>query len=112
MPTVTPLGLATGTTKGSSFAKMSSLANGQDRMRDYRTLEDLRNIVLNGIPEGVVLEYKAASALDRGNFSHLCKAVTAFANSAGGQFIIGIETEKNIPKRVDEGLSGPRRDWI
>lgn len=43
----------------------------------------------------------------------LCKIVSAFANSAGGTLIIGIEMDNLTPARLDDGPPGPsKRDWI
>jgi predicted HTH transcriptional regulator len=79
----------------------------------YRTFDDIRSIVTNGIPEGVSLEYKASEIVANRRIAKLCKTVTAFANSAGGQFVIGIEEKDNLPVKVDGGVPAPsRRDWI
>lgn len=81
--------------------------------KPYTTLNDVQTVITEQIPEGVNLEYKGSSILiDRDNNS-VCKTVSALANSAGGTFIIGIETKNFIPVRVDNGTPGPsKRDWI
>jgi predicted HTH transcriptional regulator len=79
----------------------------------YATLDSVRSIVDEQIPEGVNLEYKSSSVLVRRDADVLCKVVSAFANSVGGTFIIGIETKDEVPIRVDDGTPGAsRRDWI
>ncbi|OPY99230.1 hypothetical protein A5906_26230 [Bradyrhizobium sacchari] len=79
----------------------------------YKTLDDVRAIVANQIPEGLNLEYKSSSILINRDANALCKTVSAFANSAGGTFIIGIEMDKLAPVRLDDGTPGPsKRDWI
>lgn len=79
----------------------------------YVTLDGVRSIVDEQIPEGVNLEYKSSSILVRRDAEVLCKVVSAFANSTGGTFIIGIETKDEVPIRVDDGTPGAsRRDWI
>ena len=79
----------------------------------YRKLDDLRSIVANRIPEGVSLEYKASEVFTKNRVPNLCKTVTAFANSAGGQFIVGIDENDHVPIKLDGGVPGPsRRDWV
>ena len=79
----------------------------------YKSLDDLRAIVSDDIPEGVTLEYKGSSVLLDRNISTICKTVTALANSVGGNFIIGIESKAGKPIRLDGGIPGlSRRDWI
>lgn len=81
--------------------------------KSYTTLDDVRAIVTEQIPEGVNLEYKGSSILVDRDANAVCKTVSALANSAGGVFIIGIETKGTTPFRVDDGTPGPsRRDWI
>lgn len=80
-------------------------------LSSYTTLDDVRAIVANQIPEGLNLEYKGSSVLINRDANALCKAVSAFANSAGGTFIIGIEMDNLAP--ADDGTPGPsKRDWI
>jgi predicted HTH transcriptional regulator len=56
------------------------------------------------------LDYKSSGALAKDSKSRdeLCKDVSAFANSAGGQIVYGID-EKN--KKLDGG-SALTREWI
>jgi hypothetical protein len=79
----------------------------------YDTIKDLRSIVSNKIPEGVALEYKSSDIILRGKSNVICTTVSAFANSVGGQLIIGIESKDGEPIRLDDGVPGPpRRDWV
>jgi hypothetical protein len=79
----------------------------------YTTLDQVRAIVADQIPEGVSLEYKASSILINRDANTVCKTVSALANSAGGTFIIGVEMQNLVPVRIDEGTQGPsKRDWI
>lgn len=79
----------------------------------YATLDDVRTIVTEKIPEGVNLEYKGSSILIDRDANTVCKTVSALANAAGGIFIIGIESKDLMPFRVDDGTPGPsKRDWI
>ena len=47
------------------------------------------------------------------SFTELCKDVTAFANSAGDQIVYGVEEDKNLPIKVDEGADPTiTKEWI
>ena len=83
------------------------------KFKPYETIEDIDSIVSNKIPEGVALEYKSSDIISRGKTDAICKTVSAFANSVGGKFVIGVESEDGEPVRLDEGVSGSsRRDWL
>lgn len=77
---------------------------------------DLDKLVTDKIPESLTLEYKASPSLKRDSKSmnELCKDVSAFANSAGGQVIYGIEEQGHFPSNVDGGVSAAdiTREWI
>lgn len=78
----------------------------------YRSLEDIGGIAANAIPEGVTLEYKASDVVTKRQFPIICKAVTAFANSAGGQLVLGIKANGD-QLSLDGGAAPPSyRDWI
>jgi hypothetical protein len=83
-------------------------------LRTYRTLDDLNAIVNDQIQEGLSLEYKGSAILGgKDSSAIICKGISAFANSIGGTFIIGIESHDFIPVRIDEGTKGKsKRDWI
>ncbi|MEH2626299.1 hypothetical protein V1292_004354 [Bradyrhizobium sp. AZCC 1719] len=81
--------------------------------KSYETLDDVRAIVADQIPEGVNLEYKGSDVLINRDANTVCKTISALANSAGGTFIIGIEMKNLAPIGIDGGTPGPsKRDWI
>jgi Putative DNA-binding domain len=76
---------------------------------------DLQRLVSDQIRESLTLDYKASAALGRSDKQRdeLCKDVTAFANSAGGQLVIGVEENKHVPSRVDEGAEPTiTKEWV
>ena len=77
------------------------------------TKEDLQRLVDEEIQESLTLDYKASPSLARDDKrrDELCKDVSAFANSAGGQIIYGIEEKDRKPLKVDDG-SDLSREWI
>jgi len=60
---------------------------------------DLDMLVAQGIQESLTLDYKEARSLGKGSpeRNELCKDVSAFANSAGGQIVYGIEEKDRRP---------------
>src|SRR5262245_19307303 len=83
-------------------------------MLKISTKKDLQQLVDEKIQESLTLDYKASPALGKDSKSRdeLCKDVSAFANSGGGQIIYGIEESKDgKPVKVDEG-SDTSREWI
>jgi hypothetical protein len=87
-------------------------------MPDLNTREDLQRLVDEGLEESLTLDYKASPALTRDSKAifELCKDVSAFANSAGGSIIYGIEEDKRTkkPSRVDDGIADEKitREWL
>jgi hypothetical protein len=77
------------------------------------TKDDLQRLVDEEIQESLTLDYKASPSLAKDSKSRdeLCKDVSAFANSAGGQIIYGIEEKDRNPVKVDDG-SDLSREWI
>ena len=76
---------------------------------------DLKRLVTDQIRESLTLDYKASAALGRSDKQRdeLCKDVTAFANSAGGQIVIGVEENKHVPSRVDDGAEPTiTKEWV
>lgn len=65
---------------------------------------DLDRLISEGITESLTLDYKGSPALAKDSKSRdeLCKDVSAFANSAGGQIVYGVEEDRNVPSKVDE----------
>jgi hypothetical protein len=79
----------------------------------YKSITDIKRIVTDDIREGVALEYKSSSILTSKGSASICKGVSAFANSAGGQFIIGISSKDGKATEIDGGFVGPSKiDWI
>lgn len=88
-------------------------------MADFLTIRskvDLQRLIDDGIQESLVLAYKASEALSKDNsrINELCKDVSAFANSAGGQIIYGIVEHNQKPTKIDAGINGSfiTREWI
>jgi predicted HTH transcriptional regulator len=71
-------------------------------MLKLETKSDLERLKNDDIQESVTLDYKDAAALGKTSpqRSELCKDVSAFANSAGGQIIYGIQEDGHHPVRV------------
>jgi Putative DNA-binding domain len=82
-------------------------------MLKISTKEDLQRLVDEGIQESLTLDYKASLSLARDDKprDELCKDVSAFANSAGGQIIYGVVEKDRKPVKVDDG-SDLSREWI
>jgi Putative DNA-binding domain len=82
-------------------------------MLKISTKEDLQRLVDEEIQESLTLDYKASPSLARDDKSRdeLCKDVSAFANSGGGQIIYGIVEKNRKPVKVDDG-SDLSREWI
>ena len=82
-------------------------------MLKISTKEDLQRLVDEEIQESLTLDYKASPSLARDDKprDELCKDVSAFANSAGGQIIYGIVEKDRKPVKVDDG-SDLSREWI
>lgn len=81
-------------------------------MLDLDTLKDLQNFFGDDPAESVGLEYKSSKVLAKGEIGPICKGVSAFANSAGGTFVIGIDA-KDGRTTLDDGWQGQSKlDWI
>jgi hypothetical protein len=85
-------------------------------MLKFEKKADLQRLIDDEILESYVLDYKASPALAKDSKSRdeLCKDVSAFANSAGGQIIYGIVEDKHLPKSIDPGVdqSVITKEWI
>jgi hypothetical protein len=83
---------------------------------ELNSRSDLQRLVDDEIQESLTLDYKASGALGRQNNqrNELCKDVSAFANSAGGQIIYGITEEDQLPSGIDDGVDPQEisREWI
>lgn len=82
-------------------------------MLKLSTEADLQKLIDDEIQESLTLDYKASPSLAKDSRSRdeLCKDVSAFANSAGGQIIYGIEEKDRKPTKIDQG-SDAAREWI
>lgn len=67
------------------------------------TLEKIKELLEIGREEALTLDYKDSRALD--NKKELAKDVSAFANSAGGIIIYGVQEKGNKPISLDDGVS-------
>jgi schlafen family protein len=82
------------------------------------TKVDLERLVTDRVQESLALDYKDARSLGKTSSerNELCKDVSAFANSAGGQIIYGIEERDRHPVRVQDSDSidpaAITREWI
>jgi hypothetical protein len=88
-------------------------------MLKLNTKADLDRLIAERITESLTLEYKRSAALANDRKSRdeicneLCKDVSAFANSAGGQIVYGMEDDKDVPTKVDDGVGPPvTKEWI
>jgi hypothetical protein len=84
-------------------------------MLKLEKLSDLQQLIADGVAESLTLEYKASPSLgkDSKQRDELCKDVTAFANSAGGQIVYGMEEDKNLPTKLDDGADPLiTKEWI
>src|SRR5262245_25115076 len=87
-------------------------------MLELKTKSDLDRLIEEDIQESLTLDYKDARALEKTDQkrNELCKDVSAFANSAGGQIIYGIQEDGHHPVRVQD-VDGVNpvdisREWI
>jgi hypothetical protein len=80
------------------------------------TEADVQSLITNQVQESLTLDYKRSDALGRsdGKKSELSKDFSAFANSAGGVLLYGIEEDKHIPTRIDGGIDPTciSKEWI
>ena len=77
--------------------------------------DDLNRLIAEGIKESLTLDYKGSPSLGKldKQRDELCKDVTAFANSAGGQIVYGVEEDKHVPTRLDEGAdTAITKEWV
>lgn len=86
-------------------------------MPEISTRADLERLIEEQLQESFSLDYKRSDALsksDNRKKDELAKDVSAFANSAGGQLIYGIEEDGHVPTRIDDGvnISDITKEWI
>ncbi len=83
-------------------------------MLKLETKSDLQRLIDDKVQESQTLDYKASGALSRDHRIEICKDVSAFANSAGGQIVYGIQEDDGLPSRIDEGTDANiiTKEWI
>ena len=67
---------------------------------------DILSLIKDKIQESITLEYKKSNALEKADRrkTEVSKDVSAFANSAGGVIVYGIEEDKHYPTKPDGGF--------
>jgi Putative DNA-binding domain len=81
-------------------------------MLNLNSKKDLQRLIDQEIQERLTLDKDSRSlAKDDKQRNELCKDVSAFANSAGGQIIYGIVEKDRKPISIDNG-SDLTREWI
>jgi hypothetical protein len=78
--------------------------------------QDLLLLIENAVQESIGLDYKACDALqstDRKK-TEISKDVSAFANSAGGTIVYGINEKGHIPTSLDNGFNPNEitKEWL
>jgi hypothetical protein len=82
-------------------------------MLPLRTPDDLQRLIKDEVQESISLDYKDSRALAKDKKGEICKDVSAFANSAGGQLVYGVTEDKHVPTGVDEGAEPSiTKEWI
>lgn len=78
--------------------------------RDWQE-QDILLLIANGIKESIELDYKTCDALQKsdGKKKEVSKDISAFANSAGGTIVYGVQEDKHQPTAIDVGYD-PRGD--
>jgi hypothetical protein len=79
----------------------------------------ISNVLLTSLQESSSLDYKKSASLDKKKRDEICKDVSSFANSAGGQIVYGVEEKSEgsaaqIPVAVDVGtpIASLDREWV
>lgn len=71
-----------------------------------KTIEEVRQLIIDREGESISLEYKSADILIKNlDINNVCKAVSAMANSAGGTVIFGIaefqeKDKRHLPEKI------------
>lgn len=84
-------------------------------MLNIKSRADLDRLIVDAVKESLTLDYKQSLALtkDDKKKEDLCKDVTAFANSAGGQLVYGMEEDKHAPTKIDDGADPAiTKEWV
>lgn len=70
--------------------------DGGDKLKEFKTEQDLKTLLDNKIPESINLEYKEIITENK----EIAKDISAFANTKGGVIIYGIKEKELIPKEL------------
>jgi predicted HTH transcriptional regulator len=77
---------------------------------------DILSLIKEQVQESLTLDYKKSDALAKteGKKNELSKDVSAFANSAGGVILYGVEEDKHYPIQIDVGFdpNDISKEWI
>jgi hypothetical protein len=77
---------------------------------------DILSLIKDQVQESLTFDYKKSDALARteGKKTELSKDVSAFANSAGGIILYGMEEDKHYPIKIDVGFdpNDISKEWI
>jgi hypothetical protein len=77
---------------------------------------EILSLIRDQVQESLVREYKGADALQKtdGKKNELSKDVSAFAKSAGGILIYGVEENGHIPTAIDGGFDpyDISKEWL
>jgi predicted HTH transcriptional regulator len=72
-----------------------------DKPLDLITEDDLASLIENQVREGYQIEYKQAVAFkDKQDKLDFLAGVTSFANTVGGDFLIGITAASGVPSAI------------
>lgn len=79
--------------------------------------EDLVTLITNKVRESVELDYKKCPSLQKNDSkkdAEISKDVSAFANSAGGIIVYGMEEVGHIPTQIDFGYDPAEvtKEWL
>jgi len=77
---------------------------------------DIKSLIANGVQESLTLDYKRCDSLQKseGKKREISKDVSAFANSAGGTIVYGVEEDKHLPTGIDMGYDPHdiSKEWL
>ncbi len=80
------------------------------------TEADIQTLIVNGVKESTELDYKESRALQKteNKKQEISKAVSAFANAAGGALVYGVSEDGHIPMAIDGGSdpSEITKEWL
>lgn len=66
------------------------------------TLDDIKSLMDSGVPEGTLIDYKEVLELnDKTSKKEFAADVTSFANTEGGDLIIGVQEEEGIISSIN-----------